>query len=220
MFASLGLYYLVTFPAVCQQGFINLDFELANLPSIPAGQSGGLVPITSALPGWNGYIGDLQITQVLHNDVTIGDASVDIFGPFLDPSGILEGSYSVLLQSGGALPSPFSAAIGQIGSVRADAQLLQFKAGLGSIFTLSFAGQSLTPIALSSGPNYTLYGADIASFAGQTGELRFTAPYDPSRPNGLLLDSISFSAVPEPSVLALSALGVLLLGRRFLRWHR
>jgi hypothetical protein len=63
---------------------------------------------------------------------------------------------------------------------------------------------------IGSGANYNIYGANIASHAGETGELLFTA----SGPNAGLLDSIQFSSssVPEPSEFVLTALGTFLLG--------
>ena len=68
-------------------------------------------------------------------------------------------------------------------------------------------------MAISNTLNYTIYGADISAYAGQTGQLLFTAPLQ----TGALLDNIQFSsvAIPEPSALTLFALGSLLLG-----WHR
>ena len=51
--------------------------------------------------------------------------------------------------------------------------------------------------------------------------MRFTAealPPDPNRP--ILLDSIRFSSVPEPGVLALGGLGALLLGARLWKKRR
>lgn len=172
------------------------------------------MPISEALPGWIGYRGETQITLALHNNATAGSGSIDIFGPFFSPNSILEGSYSVLLQSGASGGIPLSTAIGQFGLVPSDALSLRFKAGLESDFSLSFAGQSLAPIVLSSGANYILYGADISMLAGQTGELRFTVPFDFAGPNALLLDAITFSPqpVPEPSWLGLFGLAWVAFG--------
>jgi hypothetical protein len=53
--------------------------------------------------------------------------------------------------------------------------------------------------------NYTVYGVDVSPFAGETGQLLFTAPIQ----NFVLLDNIQFSSspVPEPSSLCLIGLG-------------
>jgi hypothetical protein len=77
---------------------------------------------------------------------------------------------------------------------------------------VSFGGHALSLSVLGITPNYDIYGADISAFAGQTGELRFTAP--PQTLN--IIDNIQFSdqPVPEPGVLGLSALGALLVGWR------
>jgi hypothetical protein len=90
---------------------------------------------------------------------------------------------------------------------------------------VSFAGDNLSLFVLSSGTTpdgapYGVYGANIASFAGQTGQLEFTA----SVFNWVELDDISFSttAVPEPNALALTGLGALLFGlyrRLTVKWR-
>jgi hypothetical protein len=83
---------------------------------------------------------------------------------------------------------------------------------------VAFNGQNLSFQAIGAGANYTVYGADVSAYAGQTGELRFTAPVQ----NTALLDNIQFSnlPVPEPGVFALSAFGALFLGWRTLGRRR
>ncbi len=75
-------------------------------------------------------------------------------------------------------------------------------------------------VPLGTFASYTLYGADVASYAGQVVELGFTqlgprAGIPP--PGGLLVDSIVFSPelIPEPSSLGLLTAGLLFLG-----WQR
>src|ERR1039457_2250719 len=69
-------------------------------------------------------------------------------------------------------------------------------------FLVSLAGQSIPYFTLSTGPNYTLYGADVSAFSGQTVELRFSAVGGVVGGNNWNLDNISFSnlPVPEPGV--------------------
>src|SRR6266478_1815757 len=55
-----------------QGSFQNLDFEAANLPTVPSGQSGGLVLSSDAIPGWTAYYGSSQTSQILHNDLSLG----------------------------------------------------------------------------------------------------------------------------------------------------
>jgi len=63
-----------------------------------------------------------------------------------------------------------------------------------------------------------VYGVNIAQYAGQTGQLEFTA-LDNNPPGQIELDDINFSTqtVPEPSPLALTGVGTLAfaLYRRF-----
>lgn len=82
-------------------------------------------------------------------------------------------------------------------------------------------GNQVVPItAVGSGPNYTLYGANISAWAGDTEQLTFAAQeVFTAGLNNWVLDDISFSpqTVPEPSPLALTGAGALLfaLYRRF-----
>ncbi len=203
---------------LAQGTFVNLNFEAANLSPVPPGQSGGYVSSLDAIPGWTGLIGTNQVTQVLHNDLTLGNASIDVIGPYWSGGGIIEGQYTVVLQpgvnpGGGGYTS---ASISQTGLVPADARSLQFRAGVFSPISVSLGGRSLSLAALGTGPYYTLYGADISWFAGQTGALVITALAGPNTTDSF--DSFVFSSmpVPEPGALGLSALGALLLGWRLL----
>lgn len=209
--------------AQSQGNFGNLGFEAANLPPIPAGQYGGPVSSTDAMPGWTAFLGTNQVTLVLHNNLTLGNASVDIIGPnWNNADGIIEGEYTIVLQPGrnpftGISGDNVSASISQVGLVPANAQSIQFKAAASSSLSVSLGGQNLAIISLGTGPNYTLYGADISPFAGQVRTLAITALAAPNTTD--YFDSIVFSpqAVPEPCVFGLLAVGSLLLGRRLRR---
>jgi hypothetical protein len=76
----------------------------------------------------------------------------------------------------------------------------------------TFNGQRLPLVLLSALSNYGVFGANVGAFAGQTGQLLFTAPAQ-SPASYAYLDDIGFysSAVPEPSVLALFGLDGLVL---------
>src|SRR5438876_9729900 len=102
---SKGIFYFFAVYLGCivgllAQSFQNLNFESASLTPIPTGQYGDYVPITNALPHWTAYIGTNQVTQVLQNNMTLGDASIDIFGPQWFTNQIIQGRYTLELQSG------------------------------------------------------------------------------------------------------------------------
>jgi hypothetical protein len=78
-------------------------------------------------------------------------------------------------------------------------------------------------IALSNGPNYVAYGADLTAYAGLTGELRFTEhPFSSPAFPITYLDSILLSdqAIPEPSTFCFTGMGLSLLGWQLLRRQR
>ncbi len=207
-----------------QQNFENLNFEAATLSTPITGPITGAEyqPITLVLPDWTATLGTIQQTEVLENDLTSGSASLDIFTSTMQYPGVIDGSYSIVLQAG-ANPqggtSLVDASLWQDGTIPANAMSLQFK--VWSVyptanFTVSFAGNSLSPVGLSSGQTpsgetYELYGANIATFAGQTGQLDFTALANNGVNLGNIeLDDITFSptaVTPEPGTLALVVMG-------------
>jgi hypothetical protein len=114
--------------------------------------------------------------------------------------------------------NPTTASIGQTGTIPNTAQSLTFYLGdLYGNFQVSFNGQPLSFMSISNTLNYTIYGADISSYAGQTGQLLFTAPLQIDA----ILDNIQFSSlpIPEPAEFALAVLGALLLGFHYRRNH-
>lgn len=199
-----------------QGTFQNLDFESANVPTIPSGSSGGFVPVASGLPGWNAYLGTNQQTQVLHNSLTAGSSFVGIMGPDFSSITRIQGSYTAFL-FGGVNPDigNVDASIGQTGTIPGAARSIQFKTnpGHGEI-TIRIGGQLIPVVALQSFSTYTLFGGDVSFFSGQVAELRITAvsDYINHGPNAFAIDSILFSnqSVPEPSAFCLLGLGALL----------
>ena len=206
-----GLALLLSAGGVVGQGFVNLDFESPILPLNPVNFQ---VQITNSLPGWTGYIGNSQVNRVVYDTVSLGAAAIS----FQDSSGFisLQGQYCVGLQSTDP-GNQFMAALAQIGRVPQDALSVRFFASDFATLELSFAGQVIPLFQIGSGNGYGILGGDISSFAGQTGELRFTSGMGPlGHGGGGFLDSIQFSnqPIPEPGVFALSTLGGLLLGWR------
>jgi hypothetical protein len=206
---------LAAVPAQAQGTFQNLDFEQAN--PMPSGQT-GFITTSSAFPFWTVTVGGVQETQTTENDPSVGGPFVMLVGPG-DAFGFapIDGYYSVLLQGTFSSSLP---AISQTGTIPAGTQSLLFEAQAGAGGLNVEVGTQIVPFAaIGSGPNYTLYGANISAWAGDTEQLTFSAQEFTSQLNNWELDDISFSpqSVPEPSPLALTGVGALLfaLYRRF-----
>jgi hypothetical protein len=183
------------------QGFVNLNFEAANL----SGYSHGIVPDTNAFPGWT-----VLAPYIVYNDFSLSGGSISIMDSNTPYAGMpIQGKYSALFWGANS----YSISLGQTGQVPAWAQTITFW-GDDQGFQITFNGQLLNFSTLSTAASYTVYGANISAFVGQTGQLLITAP--PTTVG--TIDNIRFSAtaIPEPRVLALEALGILLLGCR--RW--
>jgi hypothetical protein len=198
----------------CQGTFRNLDFERPVLPLNPDLEF--QVPITNGLPGWRGYIGGSPVDRVLYNTIALDAAAISLQNPSspgFQGFPAVQGSYYVLLQGSSVFAPTASAAIGQTGFIPATAKSLIFW-GYAGPDNVSFKGQTLSLIQAGATTHYNIYEADISGFAGQTGQLLFTAPpgyWD-------TIDNIQFSSipVPEPSEIALAVMGALVLGLR--RW--
>jgi hypothetical protein len=201
-----------------QGTFQNLDFELAN----PGSASYSLnMLVTSALPFWSVYYGSVQQTQILYNEIAVGSTSVSLLSTSSVTYLPIDGTYSVLLQ-GGLTAS--AASISQTGLIPAGTQSLLFEAAdvgfhAGSLEVL--VGTQIIPFAaVGTGPNYTLYAANISAWAGQTEQLTFSALEDLSVLNNWEIDDITFSTtavLPGPGALALMLMGGLGFGMR--RWR-
>ena len=195
------------------QGFVNLDFESANV----SGYSPGYVPISATLPSWTAYYGPSgnptqsgALATIAYNSLSLGGALVVLVDTNMgSPYTAIQGTYSLLLE--GSTPfAATSASIGQTGTIPLTAQSLTFIGRIGSL-QISFNGQPLTYLITGSTANYNIYGADVSAFAGQTGQLLFTSPV-----TSALLDNIQFSStsVPEPSIISLFAVSAVFFGFR------
>lgn len=187
------------------QGFVNLNFETA---TISTNHNPGGDTYTALISGW-------IPSNVPFNSINLDAPGVNLEGtnsPFVPA---IEGNYSIFLQGGSSFsPDTNGASIGQTGQIPANSLSLMFWGYISST-GVSFDGQTLSLVTLGSTANYNIYGADISAFAGQTGQLLFTVPWQSAG----VLDNIQFSStgVPEPSTLALTAFGAFLLG--FCRWR-
>jgi hypothetical protein len=138
---------------------------------------------------------------------------VSLIGPG-SPDPAIDGNYSVLLIGTGA-----TASISQTGLVPSGTQSLLFEAQPGQGALNVLVGSEVIPISpIESGPNYTLYAANVSAWTGESEQLTFSAQVF-SGINDWMIDDISFSptTVLEPSPLALTGVGAFLfaLYRRF-----
>jgi hypothetical protein len=219
--AICGIILLLLGRPICSaQGFINLNFEAANVSGF---SPGGNIPTSVALPNWTAYYSTStatnQTAQVWYDSVSLGGAFISITDTNnnvgLTP---LQGRCSVLLE-GSTAGTPTAASIGQIGQIPSNTLSLTFFLSLDSSLQVTFDGQLIPLVQTGSTPNYDIMAGNISAFAGQTGQLLFTALPGTDLSAGYgLLDNIQFSAsaVPEPSSLGVVALGALLFrfGRR------
>jgi hypothetical protein len=200
------------------QGFINLGFEQADVSGYPVNSSD--VPVASAFPGWEVLEGGSQIPQVWYDGTSAGGNLISIWDANTPGTDAIQGQYSAALFAS----LNVSSSISQTGTVPIGTESLLFDmyANPGS-FTVTLGGETLSLTPLGEGTTshadypYTLYGANISSFAGLSDQqLTFTSLAG-GQPNEMILDNIQFSPsqVPEPGALGLSAVGGL-----FLVWRR
>ncbi|HEV2353889.1 MAG TPA: hypothetical protein VGR89_06590 [Puia sp.] len=210
-----ALILALTVCAAKGQGFMNLDFESARISIIGTNELQPFIATTNALPDWSAFWGAGQLSSVDYNP--------NDFAAFT--AVYLEGSNSEVLIGNFSVGLVGDGSIRQTGLVPADAESLLFDAFFSasqssSPLAVSLDGQDLTYSAISSavnssGETYTIYGADIAAFAGQDETLTFSCPQGSSGTD--ILDDIQFSTmiVPEPSMLSLifGSCGILIYAR-------
>ena len=209
-----------------QGTFQNLDFEAAVVPAVIPTQP---ISLTNTLPGWTGYVGTNKVTSGTYDYVSLGAVNIGLIdGKSSYSNFVIEGNFTALLQAGNITPPPpyGSAGIGQTGLIPSTAHSLLFDVfrleGFLSNFVVTIGGQTLPFSQMGTGQNFTTYGIDVSSYAGQTAELRFTAQPAPGLPDpytGVMLDNIRFSAVsiPESGVLTLLVFGALFGSRLCVR---
>jgi|ERR1044071_3540464 hypothetical protein len=88
--SSLALLLAGSF-AVYSQGFMNLDFEAANVQNLPYPGLGELVDATNGVPGWS-ISPTAGLNLMAHNGMPLGGAGVAILGPDWPSSQILQGN--------------------------------------------------------------------------------------------------------------------------------
>jgi len=193
--------------ALAQNQFTNLDFESARTE--PWIGDPHVVATSNLLAGWTAYLGpnDTLLEYALLDDLQLGGESLSIHDSASKIRQPIQGNYSLVFQVFGTPNEAVSRiAIAQSGQVPLAARSLVFRADKALI--VSFKGSLLPVFDVGGQPNYRVYAADISGFAGQVGELRFTATLE-KVPGLTILDAIRFSplAVPEPGALELLGAG-------------
>jgi hypothetical protein len=207
---------LTIVPAHAQGTFQNLNFEQAAPISAGDPSNPGAVTAISALPFWSVYYGNSQQTEVEYNEMATGSTRVALESATSPVFPEIDGNYSVLLQGG---LSDFAASISQTGLIPTGSQSLLFEAEPGpGTLDISIGSQNISFTAVGTGANYTLYGANISAWDGDTETLTISALEGYGGGNNWEIDDISFSTnvvvSPEPNMIALAAIGGLLFGAR------
>jgi hypothetical protein len=198
------------------QDFTNLEFDSAVV--VPIG--GSVIEFSPAFPGWTGYIGTNVATEAIYNEIYLDSSGISLYG---DPAVPI---FEATLQAGYLLNAPgisVDTTLSQTGLIPAGTQSLLFDGsfdGQANGFAVTLNGQTLSLVPLSTDSSFTVYGASINAWAGQTATLAFTVfPQQPhTGDNYLTLSDIQFSdsPVPEPSVFVLFVLSSLFFGAKII----
>ncbi len=179
--------------------FQNLDFEQATVSPTPVGAIGSFVESTVAFPGWSvSPTGTVLSAYTLYNSITLGSPAQVLIGPSF-PNALhltpLHGSYSVMLIRGVVSSQDFPS-LKQTGMVPTTANSINFLLG---------QGQSANVLVTLNGvviPLFPITGGrlagDVASFAGQEAELKFTLQTQTLGTGGYCFDDVVFSSEQIP----------------------
>jgi hypothetical protein len=217
---------LVLLPVTCfSQAFQNLDFESVQI--VHTGDfSPDSVNLSKALPHWQGTVENSPVSFAIYDAMVLDYNAVGIYDtdPLQDGGpGPMFGKYSAYLESSwNGTSVPADAEISQTGLIPSNTKSIWFATApfllaynmqpddVKPLFSVN--GQSISYTAMDVETNYTLWAADVSSFANTTAEIRFALKV---RAGGAVgLDNVSFSPqeVPEPSTLGLTALALSVLG--------
>ena len=210
---------------VFSAAFQDLDFDAATTNitvTLPPDQGAGYGPASDLLPGWQLLQGTdpVSLVGLDLNPISLGVASIYDRNSQGFPAPVL-GEFSLGLFPGYNLIfdyQPFS--LLQTGDIGANIRSIRFL-NYGSPFALTVNGALIPleyeyqPGSLDLDTRQAIVTGDISAFAGQTVQLRLTTVDIPgSTVNGL--DNIEFSTeiVPEPRVMTLLFVGLIISGLR------
>ena len=179
------------------QGFMNLNFEDANIPkNLPS----NAIAATNAFPYWT-----VNAQYIVYDDLSLSGESISIIdsNSIITPHQI-QGAYYALLVAAN-FQGGSSISLSQTGQIPSSTQVIEFWGQIGGL-QITFDNQLLSFSEVGSTANYNIYAADISAYAGDIGQLTFTLPSNTSQAE---LDNIQFlsTPVPEPGTLGLSVLG-------------
>jgi hypothetical protein len=116
-----------------QGTFHNLNFENATFIPIP-GDIYKRVQFAPAFPGWTAFVGTVQQTSTLSNNVFLDSSGMSIIDPgwsypFGHFAGVIEGNFTAVLQAGFALDTfePSDTTLVQSGQIPLGTESLQFR---------------------------------------------------------------------------------------------
>lgn len=184
------------------QNFINLNFQQAHLTNL-VDHGYGFKSGTANIPGWTEYNGwgDANYAggmSLIFNNQTLDAPMVGLMDTnYWSPYGAIQG-YSILMFGGSFFyghlnEGPTGASISQFGQIPSNSRSMTLWQALGNV-QASFNGEPLFLTDIADTPNYSIYQADISAYAGQSGLLTFSVPWQ----GGAVLDNIQFSTSPAP----------------------
>ena len=202
--------------AFAQSPFQNLDFELAQVApqSFPE-----RVPITNALPYWQGTAAGAPATEAGYNGIMLDYPQIGLYDQesILLPSPVFRNYSAFLMADIGSWESD-KAELFQSGLIPAGSRSIRFATTAEPLLqaiglkredwslSLLVDGMAVFYSPLETSTNHVLWGADISAKAGKVAEIRFslhTCLRQGLDDAGIALglDGIEFSVLPLPPAL-------------------
>jgi len=209
--------------------FQDLNFDSANTNNIFDGSGFGDYYGLNAdlIPGWQLFEGTVPVGPIGFNLTLPGSGYTTILSPDFGAHAPVVGLYSFAMLPRFDVQGRFDAiSLAQSGDVPPDARSIHFLS-YGAPLQLEISGLLVpllyTPISPQPGWNRSIpvfdAAGDVASYAGQNVELKFTTLLIPNYQGLNGLDEIAFSPmpIPEPGTFVLFSLGCAIWGVRLRR---